>query len=188
MTPREREEYRALRATIRERGTTRAWLFLLGLTSWAGLVIATLALTATPFGAALTLLVLAATFEAIYGVHVGVERLGRYLQVYYDDSWELTAMAFGAPLAGTGADPLFVPLFALATALNLVPLLVAGPVPLELAVVGGAHAIFLARVMFARHAAGRQRSSDLERFRRLKKTVSEGRSPDEALPLSEGNR
>ena len=31
MTEREREEYRALRATIRERGTARHWLFVGGM-------------------------------------------------------------------------------------------------------------------------------------------------------------
>ena len=31
MTPRELEEYRALRETIRERGTARVWIFVVGL-------------------------------------------------------------------------------------------------------------------------------------------------------------
>src|SRR5437867_12947540 len=46
MTPRELEEYRALRATIRERGTARIWIFVVGLLGWAGLVTATAALAA----------------------------------------------------------------------------------------------------------------------------------------------
>ena len=35
MTPREVQEYTALRATIRERGTARIWVFLALLVAWA---------------------------------------------------------------------------------------------------------------------------------------------------------
>src|SRR5947208_14124487 len=38
MTARELEEYRALRATIRERGTARVWIFVVGFGLWGGLV------------------------------------------------------------------------------------------------------------------------------------------------------
>ena len=48
MTPRELEEYRALRATIRERGTARVWILIVGLLGWAGLVTAKAALAALP--------------------------------------------------------------------------------------------------------------------------------------------
>ena len=41
MRPHPREEYRALRNTIRARGTVRTWVFLGGLSAWAGLAIAT---------------------------------------------------------------------------------------------------------------------------------------------------
>ena len=34
MTPREAEEYRALRATIRERGSLRVTLFVIGMIAW----------------------------------------------------------------------------------------------------------------------------------------------------------
>ena len=121
MTPRELEEYRALRETIRERGTARVWIFVAGLVAWAALVIATAALAALPVATLLPLLVLAGTFEAVFSLHAGVERVGRYLQVFCDDQWEQTAMAFGAPLAGTGSDPLFILFFGLATICNFAP-------------------------------------------------------------------
>ena len=35
ITPRELEEYRALRATIAARGTARIWIFVAGLIAWA---------------------------------------------------------------------------------------------------------------------------------------------------------
>src|SRR5260370_36347679 len=100
MIPRRVEEYRALRATIRERGTTRTWVFVVGLAVWAGLALAAVAIGPLPALALLPLLVLGASFEAVYALHVAVERIGRYLQTFHDDTWEHTAMAFGAPLAG----------------------------------------------------------------------------------------
>src|SRR5688572_10845801 len=41
MTPRDREEYRALRATIRTRGTARIVVFAVGLGAWAAMAILT---------------------------------------------------------------------------------------------------------------------------------------------------
>lgn len=168
MTPRDRVQYRELRATIRARGTARPWVFVAGLVAWAALTLATVALAAAPFATLLPLLVLAGTFEAVFGLHVGVERIGRYLQVFYDDSWEQTAMAFGPPLAGTTTDPLFAVLFGLAIVINFIPVMLAAPVAAELLVIGGAHAIGLTRLLLARRAARRQRTADLERFQNLK--------------------
>ena len=167
MTPREREEYRALRTAIRARGTARTCVFVAGLSAWAGLAICTAELAPIPLATLGPLLVLAATFEAVFALHVGVERIGRYLQVFYADAWERTAMAFGAPLAGTGADPLFALFFAVATVFNFAPLLLVYPAPSELGVIGGAHALVLVRIVVARRAAARQRAADLARFQQI---------------------
>lgn len=169
MTPRDREEYRALRDTIRERGTARVWIFVVGLAAWAGLVIATAALAALPVATLLPLLVLAGVFEAVFALHVGVERIGRYLQVFFEDTtgWEHVTMDYGRTFGG-GADPLFAVLFIGAAALNYIPVLIAEPVPIEIAVIGAVHLLFLARVVVARREAGRQRVMDLERFQKLK--------------------
>jgi hypothetical protein len=167
MSPRDRDEYRALRTTIRARATARTWVFLAGLTAWAALAIGTAELVPIPLATLLPLLVLAGTFEAVFALHVGVERIGRYLQVFHSDAWERTAMAFGAPLAGTGADPLFALFFALATIFNFAPLLLANPTVSELVVIGGVHALVLARIVAARRAVARQRASDLARFQQL---------------------
>lgn len=167
MSPRERDEYRALRNTIRSRGTARTWVFLAGLTAWAGLAIGTAELVPIPLATLLPLLVLAGAFEAVFALHVGVERIGRYLQVFYADAWERTAMAFGAPLAGTGADPLFALFFGLAAVFNFAPLVLANPTASELVVIGGVHVLFLARIVQARRAASRQRAADLARFQQL---------------------
>ena len=173
MTPRELEEYRALRDTIRERGTTRIWVFVAGLMGWAGLVIATAALAALPIAALLPLLVLAGVFEAIFAVHVGVERIGRYVQVFFEDTpgWERAAMAYGRSFGG-GVDPLFSLVFIGAVILNFVPVLIAEPVAIEVAVVGFAHVLLIIRIVIAWRAAGRQRAIDLERFERLKRETT----------------
>jgi len=172
MTPREAEEYRALRATIRERGSLRVVLFIVVVIAWAAATIATAALAALPVATLLPLLVLAAGFESVLAVHTGVERVGRYLQVFYDDEgpreWERITMAYGRAFPTGGPDALFSPYFYLATLLNFVPVLLAEPVRLEVAVVGTVHLLFMGRVFAAHHASGRQRGVDLERFERLK--------------------
>ena len=180
MTHRELEEYRALRDTIGQRGTTRIWVFLAGLIAWAALTVATAALAAVPVATLLPLLVLAAAFEAVFSLHVGVERIGRYVQVFFEDDspegaepgeirkWEHVAMTFGRPLTGTAIDPLFAMFFILATVLNFVPVLFAEPVRIEIIVVGAVHLLFIGRILAARWVASRQRAADLERFQQLK--------------------
>ena len=168
MTPSEQEDYSALRATVRERGTSRVWIFVAGLGLWAGLVLVILALDFPPAAALVSLLVLGAAFEAVFGLHVAVERIGRYLQVFHDDRWEQTAMDFGAPLSGTGSDPLFTAFFSFATLLNLLPLVAIEAVQVEFLAIGGAHGLLLARVITARRAATRQRDADLARFRAMR--------------------
>src|SRR3954467_13070561 len=70
VTPCEHEEYSALRATIRERGTARPWLAFRGVASWAALVVATTALAMPPVGAIVPLAVLAAAFEGVFALHI----------------------------------------------------------------------------------------------------------------------
>ena len=170
MTPRELEEYRALRDTIRQRGTARIWVFLAGFVAWGALTIATAALASLPVATFLPLLILAATFEGVFSLHVAVERIGRYVQVFLEDDggWEHVAMAVGPPLKGTSADPLFTVHFIIAAVLNMVPALLAQPVPLELAVVLGAHLLLVARIVLAHRIASHQRANDLARFSALR--------------------
>lgn len=161
------KEYAALRATIRERGTARVALFWLGIAAWAALLLALMAVSRVPAGVLVTLLVLAATFEAGYALHVGVERIGRYLQVCHEDAWEAAAMAYGRRFPGGGPDPLFSAVFSLAALVNLLPLLLLDPVPAEWIPLGLAHAVFALRIAWARRRAGVQRDEDLRRFRAL---------------------
>ncbi len=117
-------EYTVLRHTIASRGTARITLLPVTLIGWA-LVAGTLTVLGNnPATSLFPLAVLAGGFEAIHAMHVGVERIGRYLQVFYEGTadgplWETTAMAVGPALPGGGVDPLFTVIFALATLLNL---------------------------------------------------------------------
>src|SRR4051812_48252260 len=84
MTVREQQEYSALRATIRERGTARICLLAAGMAAWGAIAVATAAVASSPVATLLPLVVLAAVFEAIFALHIGVERIGRYLQVFHE--------------------------------------------------------------------------------------------------------
>jgi prolipoprotein diacylglyceryltransferase len=176
MTACEQVEYRALRATIRERGTARVYIFAGGIAAWGALTIATAALASTPLATLLPLLVLTAVFEAVFALHVGVERIGRYLQVFHETEdtgarWEHVAMAFGRPVGAPTADALFSVTFLLAALFNVAPALIVQPTIQELIFVGGAHALFLVRLAVAREAARRQRAIDLRRFEELKQAA-----------------
>ncbi len=171
MTSTEQTEYTELRATIRERGTARVWVFVVDLIAWAGLTLAIASLAAPPLSALVSLVVLAAGFEAVFALHVGVERVGRYVQIAHEvhgRGWEHAAMSFGRPKGAVRVDPLFAIPFALAAVLNLLPALLAGPTREELIFVGGAHALLLLRIVAARTAATRQRAVDLARFEQLR--------------------
>ena len=176
------EEFRALRATIRERGTLRIALAGLGLAGWAAGHLAVLMWLPTPGTMLVPLLVLAALFEAVYALHIGVERIGRYLEAVYESGqdgprWERTANEFGRTMTdSTGKlDALFSTVFCAAAVLNLIPVVwriaAAGRwttvLTAEIVVSGGLHLAFIIRVFRARAFAARQRRLELELFERL---------------------
>jgi hypothetical protein len=162
-------EYEALRATIRERGTARMCLILGGLAAWAAFV---LVLNASELERAATLvplLMLAATFELSFFIHTGVERVGRYLQVFYDDEWENVVMAYGRNPSRGGTHPLFITLFYVVGLTNFaasLPTAARHPGWVGISLV--AHVVFGWRIFSARRISGTQRALDLERFRALK--------------------
>ena len=171
-------EFAVLRQTIATRGTVRVVVLVVTVLSWSALTVGLLLLSALPVASVYTLAVLAAGFEGIHALHVGVERIGRYLQVYFEGEgegprWETTAMAVGPSLPGGGIDPLFTVLFVCATVLNLIPALLPEPAPIEMGVLGTLHLAFLIRVVRARGAAARQRAVELESFRALKSRQAE---------------
>ena len=167
-----RSEYEALRATIRERGTMRVGAVLAGLSAWGALAIA-LSVTASRGGIALVpLVVLAATFEVSFFIHTGVERIGRYIQVFHEETtasegWETIAMQYGSKFPG-GLDPLFTTIFWLSAATNLVTSIGAQSRAGWIVVIVFAHLTFAYRIVTARSAAATQRARDLDRYRQLR--------------------
>ena len=134
-----------------------------------------------PLAAIIPLLVLLVTFEVIRPLHFGAERIGRYIQVFYEEdgqperplaetpSWERVAMRLSA-VPGTGGHPLFVPVFFLATIANTLPVLLAQPpaTPIELAALGVPHVALMIWLFNADRAMRTQRAAELEQFRRLR--------------------
>jgi hypothetical protein len=171
------EEYQALRATIRERGSLRFLVAALTFPAWTGCLIAVAASAPIPLFALAPLLVLAAGFEVVFAIHVGVERVGRYLQVRYETAtdpasplWETTAMT--ARMASGGAHALFLPAFLVAAGINWIlglALLIADAAPeefggfgTEILLYGGFHVAAIARWLTAARFAKNQRTRDLE--------------------------
>src|SRR5690242_12594692 len=161
-------EYAVLRQTIAARGTARMVLFPVTMIAWATLALIVLTFAEAPVASLLPLAVLIGGFEAIHALHVGAERIGRYLQVYYEGApepprWETTAMAVGPALPGGGIDPLFSVVFISAALANLIPAFTPGPTRPELAVLLPLHAAFIIRIVRARGAAARQRAIEIGR-------------------------
>jgi hypothetical protein len=116
------EEFRALRATIRQRGSLRFLVTTITFSAWAAVLITACIAMVTPSLTLISLVVLCAGFEVNLAIHVGVERVGRYLQVKYESEgpnaaqWERTSMALRVPSGGI--DPLFSWIFVSALVLN----------------------------------------------------------------------
>lgn len=158
-----------MRGTIRERGTARMVLAPIVFIGWAGSAIATAAVITVAVSTLVPLMVLVAGFEAIFALHVNIERIGRYLQVFHeaDGGWEQVAMRFGQRFPGSGPDPLFSRTFVLATSINFLPVALGGE-PIEIVILALVHLFFINRVRLARRFAALQRAEDLERFTALK--------------------
>ena len=174
-----RSEYLVLRKTIAQRGALRPILALAGISIWSAVLIAVLVLLPYPVASAIPLLILVVTFETIRPLHFGAERIGRYLQVFYEEagqpdraladtpSWERVAMSFGH-VPGVGGHPLFVPMFSLATFANYLAVIIPNPVPVELTVMAVPHLALIAWLFAAHRAMKTQRTIELARLRDLR--------------------
>jgi len=172
------EEYRALRATIRERGSLRFLVTAITFSAWAAVLTTLCAVTVVPTFILIPLVVLAAGFEVNLAIHVGVERIGRYLQLKYERQpqsaagWEHAVMKLKVP--GGGVDALFLVVFLSALALSFVVVLwlsaaLSGPdevgaIRAETLLVAVLHAVVAARWLQAARYARSQRDRDLLAF------------------------
>lgn len=188
-------EYVALRATIAARGHLKLGLVVGGLAAWAALLLAVLAWLPQPVLAVIPLMLLIVVFEALRSLHFGVERIGRYLQVYFEDpfgdgplrggtpygegplrggkiamppAWESAVARVGGRLPGAAGHPLFIPLFLLATMTNLLAVALPGPIPEEWIPLGLLHAGFAGWMVYVDRGVRAQRAHDEERFREIR--------------------
>ena len=110
---------------------------------------------------------------ANFFIHIGVERIGRYLQVFYEEragsiGWETTAMNFGAKFPARGLDPLFSVVFFSAGALNFFNALATSELRSGWTLISlAAHLAFNYRIVRARFISATQRAIDLDAFRSL---------------------
>jgi hypothetical protein len=172
-------EYSALRETIRTRGGARPFACLLGVIAWAAVLVAVLTWLANPVAAVVPLLVLLASFEVVRSLHLGVERIGRYVQVFFEEdaggsaptappAWEHTAMVFGPSVPGAGVHPYFLPVYVMAIVVNFLAVLFPGPVIVELLTLAVPHLVFLVWVIYCDRGMRQQRVAELARFRALR--------------------
>jgi len=119
----------------------------------------------------------------LFALHVSVERIGRYLQVFHEGEqpgWEHVASRFGQRFPGVGPDPLFSRLFVLATSVNFLPAALGWENVPELAVLAVLHLTFINRIRMARGFAASQRQKDFERFTSLRREMMDpgSQTPD----------
>lgn len=171
--PLELEEYRALRAVIGQRGSLRVVLVVSTLAGWALAASLVTTLVALPLASLIPLIVLVAGFEAVHALHVGAERIGRYLYVRYESAgspmWEGAIGAFGSgrlPFGGRPSGAHFAAVFALAALTNLAAAAL-GSTPVELGTLAAIHALVVARIVLARAASKNQRRDDQAEFERI---------------------
>jgi hypothetical protein len=176
MEPRQLEEFRNLRATVKDRGTARVVVFVVGLTAWGAVSMAAWGAERAGWAFLVPLVVLVGAFEAVVALHVGAERIGRYIAAVLergDPGWEHYVTKVGAAGAmRPGGDGLFSWVFIAALAANLVPVLTTSRAPAELIVLVGAHLAALGRVLDARHRAAGQRAADLAAFQQVRDSVT----------------
>lgn len=175
-------EFEVLRQTIRSRGGSRPLVVLGGLSAWAGVLVVVLAWLPNPLASVIPLVVLLATFEVVRTLHLGVERIGRYIQVFVEEDsggsaptggpkWEHTAMHFGGSVPGAGTHPYFVGVFVVAIPVNFLAVVFPGPLMVELATLAVPHLAFLVWMLYCDRGMRRQRVAELARFRALKDSL-----------------
>ena len=204
------EEFRALRAAIRERTIARVLLLTLAWVGWAALATAImLVLPAVPL-LALPLVVLLAAFEVNLGTVRGAERIAAYVRLVFEErravpGWETASADLARRYPAMAGDPLFFWVFVAVICANyLCVVIAAGETAdpstrvredsLDLALVTALHGAVLLRFVLGRRALMRGRRGELERVRTVLAGDDPGaaRQPDapprHCVPLRNGIR
>jgi len=175
------EEFRALRATIRDRAIARVILLAISWVGWAAIATAImLVLPATPLLALPLVLVLAA-FEVNLVAVRATDRICDYLRVVFEErravpGWETASADLARRHPAATADPLFFWIFVAVLCANYLCVVVAvGETAdpsarvredsLDLAVATVLHGAVLLRFVLARRGLVSGRAGELERLR-----------------------
>jgi hypothetical protein len=154
--------------------------------------VATAAVITVAVSTLVPLLILVAGFEAVFALHVSVERIGRYVQVFHEvesePGWEITFSRFGQQFPAARLDPLFSRLFVLATSVNFLPAALGWENIAELVVLAALHLVFINRVRLARSFAASQAAEDTRRFQTLREQDAQGKMEKGQGTREEGTR
>ena len=192
------EEFRALRATIRDRAIARVILLAISWVGWAAIATAImLVLPATPLLALPLVLVLAA-FEVNLVAVRATDRICDYLRVVFEErravpGWETASADLAGRHPAATADPLFFWIFVAVLCANYLCVVVAvGETAdpsarvredsLDLAVATVLHGAVLLRFVLARRGLVSGRAGELERLRTALHEKGAVSSPDSSSP------
>ena len=144
------DEHHVLRVTIQQRGTARMVMIPLIFIGWAATAVATAAVITVAVSTLIPLLILVAGFEAVFALHVNVERLTHYLKATHatEGGWE--EADFNHRSGRKAPDPLFSRVFVLATSVNFLPAALGWENLAELTILAVLHLLFINRVRLGR--------------------------------------
>jgi hypothetical protein len=169
------EEFRQLRTTIRERSTARVVVSFITFVSWGALALVVRHSDESMAYGLVPLVVLVTGFELVFSLHVGVERIGRYLTVFYEASpgmpkWETAIAAFGRTVVRGQTQPhvLLASEFIVTTGINLVLAVEFDRSVLAQDIAMAVfHVAFIGRVVRAVRQSSRQRETDAAALRAI---------------------
>jgi hypothetical protein len=169
-------EYRSLRETIQTRGSLRFTIAAATFFVWAALSLWCWTSSAGFIAGLVPLVVLIAGFEVVLAIHTGVERIGRYVQLTFENggptppAWEHIAVAMGPRwLSPWGLDALFSVTFVAAVFFNFVLVGAAADSTRTTVLASVTHLSALVRILQARRFAAMQRKID---FAALESVIS----------------
>ena len=175
------EEFRALRASVRERAIARVLLLAMTWLGWAALATAIMLVVPAPLLLTVPLVVLLAAFEVNLGTVRAAERVSNYLRVVFEErrgvsGWETASADLAGQYPSSVGDPLFMWVFVAVLCANYLCVVIAIPETtdptarsredsLDLAVVTTLHLALVLRFVLARRSLHAGRTIELERLR-----------------------
>jgi len=157
------DEHHVLRVTIQQRGTARMVMIPLIFIGWAATAVATAAVITVAVSTLVPLLILVAGFEAVFALHVNVERISDYLKAIHADEGGWQEADFYHRSGRKGPDPLFSRVFVLATSVNFLPAALGWENLPELTILAVLHLLFINRVRLGRAFAATENAEKAAR-------------------------